>query len=347
MKRYIHVGCGGWGNVWLNRIIPQVQDVAQCVAAVDINPEALQKAGEVLGLPGEALYSDLAQALQDHEVDFVTISTSISSHLEVVKAVLQYGRGCHIVSEKPLAGNMEECVELYRSVKKAGIKFAVTFSHRYEDDKQTFERYLRSGHAGKLNYLTSRICIARNHGNSGHRIDPIEMLFIDGGIHNMDMIRAFTGSDAEEVYADAWNVDWEHYDKGCASAFVQMKMENGMRAFLEYSFGGAYSYNGWTNEYFRAECEQASVELDNRRIVARSMPSFPEAEETELALSEGEHWKHDLIIRQFIGWLDGGPAPDVNIDDSIQAMGMLYAVVESCKTGRPVNVKQFMKECGL
>ncbi len=347
MKRYIHVGCGGWGNIWLNRIIPQIKDVAQCVAAVDINTDALENAGAVLGLPEEALYTELAKALQENEVDFVTISTSIPSHLEVVKTVLEYGRGCHIVSEKPIAGTMAESAELYKRVKAAGIKFAVTFSHRYEDDKQTFQRILRSGMSGKMNYLISRIVIARNHGNSGHRIDPIEMLFIDGGAHNLDMIRAFSGSNAEEVYANAWNIDWDDNRGSAASAFVQVRMENGVRAFLEYQFGGAYTYNGWTHEYFRAECDQASYELDNRRIMARCQDGFPVPEGCEIPLLQGEHWKHDLIIRQFIDWLDGGEAPEVTIDDSIHAMGMLFAAVESSRTGKPVNVKQLMREHGI
>lgn len=347
MKKYIHVGCGNWGNVWLTRMIPEARDVAECVALVDINPVVLQHAGEVLGLPREALYEDLKTALQEHEVDFVSVATSIPSHPEVVKTILEYGRGCHILSEKPIAGNMEESLEIYRLVKEAGIKFAVTFSHRYEDDKQTFEKLLHDNYGGKLNYLTSRISISRTQGNTGHAIHPVEMLFIDGGIHNLDMIRAFAGCNAEEVYAQAWNIEWEKHDRGAASAFVIMKMENGVRANLEFEFGGAHTYNNWTKEYFRAECENASIELDNRRITARSMEGFPTPSVCEIPLLKGDHWKHDLIIRQFIDWMDGGPAPDVSIDESIHAMGMLYAVVESSRTGKPVNVKEFMRRYGF
>lgn len=346
MKRFIHIGCGGWGNVWLHRIIPGVRDVAECVAAVDINPLALGNAGTVLGLKKEALYTDLAKALQENEVDFVTIATSIPSHLDVVKTVLEYGRGCHIVSEKPIAGTMADSAEIYHRVKEAGIKFAVTFSHRYEDDKQTFEKILHSGMAGKINYIVGRMVISRTH-NTGHRIDPVEMLFVDGGAHNLDMIRAFSGANAQEVYANAWNIDWDNDKGSAASAFVQIKMENGVRAFLEYEFGGAHTYNGWTNEYFRAECENASYELDRRRILARNLDGFPNPEYSDIPLLQGAHWKHDLIIRQFIDWLDGGQAPDVTIDDSIHAMGLVFAAVESNRMGKPVNVKQLMQEHGL
>ena len=43
MRKYIHIGCGNWGQTWLNRIIPQTADIGQCVAAVDINGESSQE----------------------------------------------------------------------------------------------------------------------------------------------------------------------------------------------------------------------------------------------------------------------------------------------------------------
>lgn len=345
MKTYIQIGCGGWGNFWLNRFIPQTADVARCVAAVDLNPAALENARQKIGLPKEKLYTDLRQALLENPVDYVVIAVSINAHLDVVKTVLEYGNGCAILSEKPIAGCMEDCAEIYRLVKAAGVKLAVTFSHRHEDDKQTFLGLMRSGETGRMNYLVSRIIIARTH-NTGHKLNPPEMAFIDGGAHNIDMIRAFSGANAEEVYAKAWNTDWAD-GRGACSAFVHAKMENGVRAFLEYEFGGAHTYNGWCNEYFRAECDNGSYELDNRRITVHALDAQDNPVTRTVALPEDGHWSHDLLIRQFVGWLDGGPAPETTLEDSIHAMGMLYAIVESSRTGKPVRVRELMERNGL
>lgn len=345
MKTYMLIGCGGWGRIWLNRMIPQAQDVAQCVAVVDVSSAALEGAKAALGLPDSALYTDLKQALGEHRVDFVAIAATISAHLSVVKTVLEYGNGCAILSEKPIAGTMADCAEVYRLVKAAGVKFAVTFSHRHEDDKQTFLKLMRSGETGKMNYLISRIAVDRRHG-TGHRLNPPEMVFIDGGAHNLDMIRAFSGANAEEVYAKAWNTDWAD-GRGACSAFVHSRMENGVRAFLEYGFGGAHTYNSWCHEYFRAECDNGSYELDNRRITAYSLDEEDNPVSREIPLLEGEHWSHAMIIRQFIGWLDGGPAPETTLEDSIHAMGMIFAAVKSSQTGKPVLVRELMAEVGL
>lgn len=354
MKKYIHVGCGNWGgNTWMNRIIPQISDVAECVALVDVKPENVERAGKIIGMPKEALYVDLKKALEEHDVDFVTIASSIASHLTVVKTILENKPGCHIISEKPMAGNMEECMEIYHLVKEAGIKYSVTFSHRYEDDKQTFQKILQEGIGGKLNFIVAKISVARKFGGGrqgGHTyerpMDPVESLFIDGGIHNLDMIRGFTGSNVAEVYAQGWTTEWVNGGSSTPAVAI-LTMENGVRAILTFEFGGAYSYNSWTNEYFRAECEDASIELDNRRILARSGKGFPTPEVCEIPLLKGDHWKHDLIIRQTLDWIDGGEAPEVNLEDSIYSMGMLYAIIESVRTKKPVNVKEFIARYGL
>lgn len=343
MYKYIHVGAGGWGRHWLRKVIPNQQDVAECVAVVDIDPGALENGVILLGLPRNKCYTDLDLALRENPVDFITIASSIPSHLQVVKTALKYG--VHILSEKPVAGTFEDCAEIYRAVKKADIKFAVTLSHRYENDKQTFEACLRNGMAGKLNYLVARIIIARMKW----RVAPItpEMLFIDGGVHNLDMIRAFSGANAKEIYAQAWNFDPEDKKGSGTSAFVYATMENDVKASLEYNFGGAYSYNSWSREYFRAEGVRASIELDNRSITVRSHEGFPIPETATIPLLEGNHWEHDLIMRQFLTWLNGGNPPAVTLDDSIHSMGMLFAVVESHRTDKLVHVKKFMESRGL
>ncbi|MDL2233735.1 Gfo/Idh/MocA family oxidoreductase [Ruminococcaceae bacterium OttesenSCG-928-L11] len=343
MKTFVHVGAGGWGRHWLRRVIPANREFAQCVAVVDVNEQALENAVEFLGLPREKCYTDLDTALRENPVDFITIASSIASHAQVVDVALRHG--VQILSEKPIAGTMAECAEIYRKVKAAGTKFAVTLSHRYENDKQTLQDYLRRGDAGKINYLIARIAIARMKWRVP-AISP-EMLFIDGGVHNLDMIRAFSGANAEEVYARAWSFEPGDDRGGGSTAFAYAQMENGVMASLEYGFGGAYSHNGWGREYFRAECVNACVELDNQKLVAKSHEGYPIPEYAEIPLLEGDCWEHDLIMRQFLGWMDGGAAPDVTIDDSIHAMGMLFAVVESHRTGKPVRVKPFMEAHGL
>lgn len=346
MKKFIHVGCGNWGNTWLNRIIPQISDIAQCVAVVDINLEAVNRFGEKLGLPESARYVSFEAALKEHDVDFVTIATSASSHRVVVNTAVDFGKGCAIVMEKPIADTMEDCAAIYHKVKNAGVKLSVTFSHRYEDDKQTFENILRSGMAGNINYIISRIMLRRREGRNMTSTVPGSHL-IGGGIHNMDMIRGFTGSDVDEVYALGWDFPWANNKGTAPCALVHMTMQNGVKVYQEFQMAGPYEYNGWTKEYFRAECDNASYELDNRRIMARCSDGYPNPVIREVPLMVQDHWKHDLIIRKTLDWAEGGPEPDISLNQAIKSMGMVFAAVESCSTGKPVKVADIMHRYGL
>ena len=345
MKKFIHIGAANWGLHWIKNVIPKNTDIAECVAVVDVVPEFAENGRIYLDLPPEKCYTDLDKALRENAVDFVTIASAIPSHEAVVNTVLKYG--CHILSEKPLAHDMAACCRLYNAVKSAGIKFAVTMSHRYENDKQTFEALLRSGKYGNINYIISRLHMSRNKWKPSATPTPgrgergIEYMLIDGGVHNMDMIRAFTGSNAKKVYADIWNFEpGGGRDEG-RSAFVRVDMENGVNAFLEYSFGGAFQLNSWSNEYFRAECADAMVEVDNQKITVRSYEGFPLSECAEIPLLKGDRWIHDLLMKQFVDWISGGEPPAVTIDDNMNAMAMMFSAVESFKTGVPVMVEDF------
>ena len=44
-----------------------------------------------------------------------------------------------------------------------------------------------------------------------------------------------------------------------------MTMTNGVQVFYEGNMTTATTLNGWTHDYFRAECELGTLELDKRR----------------------------------------------------------------------------------
>ena len=72
-KKMIQVGAGGFGSYWLETIIPRVADVAELVAAVDVNQEALKSAQLLTGLPAEKCYMDLKEAIAGNAADFINI----------------------------------------------------------------------------------------------------------------------------------------------------------------------------------------------------------------------------------------------------------------------------------
>lgn len=342
--RYIHVGTGGFGTHWCKDVLPRLAAMGKAVpaAAVDINPNALVNAREHLCLPSARCYTDLQRAIDENPADFVIVVVPPAHHEAVVDAAL--ARGMHILSEKPIADTMEGCCRIYHNVRAAGRKMAVTMSHRFDQDKRTLEREIKSGNYGRLNYVIGRFTYnCRAFGSWGmfrHEIpDP---LLIEGTVHHFDIFRALSGADARTVYSVTWNPPWGEY-AGDSTALVTMQMTNGVRCFYEGAKANASTMNGWMNEYFRAECEHGTLELDARRLrVLRSGPGGPHASEA-IPLLEQPVWMNPWLAELFCDWLRGGPPPPNSLDDNIQCAALLFAAVESAHTGVPVDVPAFLE----
>jgi predicted dehydrogenase len=238
---------------------------------------------------------------------------------------------------------MEATCRIYKKVKSAGKKMAVTMSHRFDQDKQSLERAVKSGKYGDLNYVISRFthnCREfASWGEFRHRIpDP---LLIEGTVHHFDCLRGITGSNAKTVYTLSWNPKWGEY-QGDSTALITMEMENGVKCFYEGAKANASTMNGWTNEYFRAECCDGTLELDSRQLRLLKGGPWEKAATEDLALDDQPVWMNPWIAEQFCGWLNGGPAPDSTLDDNLQCSALLFAAIESAHTGKVVDVQEFL-----
>lgn len=342
--KFIHVGTGGFGAQWCKNVLPYVVDelkAAELVAAVDINPEAHRNVIEALNYDPQRCYTDLRQALREHPCDFVNIVVPPFAHEYAVDLALEFN--CHILMEKPIADTIEASCRIYHKVKQSGKKMAVTVSHRFDQDKMTLESLIRSGSYGKLHYLIGRFTANNRSAVNNPKEYAHQNFLISSVIHHFDIIRTLAGANAKTVYTQSWNPEWAPF-KEHSTALISMEMENGVRAFFEGSKSNAAELNNWGRDYFRAECEQATIELNQREIILRSdlSPDGKVAEHIPL-LEEGP-WRHQRIVKQFMAWIQGGDAPGNSLDDNIQSTGLQFAAIQSGFTKQVVDVQQFLAE---
>ena len=344
--KYVHIGVGGFGQHWCKEFLPRLSQLGLAVpiAAVDIDAEVLKKAKDQLGLKEDQLFTSAKQALDSCKPDFVTIVVPPSFHEEMVDLALS--RGCHILSEKPIADTMEASCRIYRKVSRADRKMAVTMSHRFDQDKQSLEAAIKSGKYGALNYVVHRFthnCRAYGSWGAKFRHEIPDPLLIEGTVHHFDMLRALTGSNAKKVYAVTWNPPWGEY-KGDSTGLITIEMENGVKCMYEGAKANASSLNGWGYDYMRAECSDGTLELDRRKLrLWRGGPWEPPTSE-ELPLIEQPVWRNAWLAEMFCKWLLGGPALANTLEDNIQCAALLFAAISSAHTGTVVDVQAFLKE---
>ena len=341
--RFIHVGTGGFGRHWCTEVLARLVKMGKAVpaAAVDIVPENLRNAQDAYGVPPERCYADPVKAFDEAEADFAIIVVPPAHHEAIVD--LAVAKGLHILSEKPIADTMAACVRIYYKVKTAGLKMAVTMSHRFDQDKQSLEALIRSGDYGPCHYIVGRnTWNCRRFGSWGRafRHEIPDSLLVEGTVHHFDVMRALADSNARTVYCKSWNAPWGKY-AGDSSALVLIEMQNGVKVCYEGSKTNAACLNGWEQGYWRAECERGTLELDRRSLRVVSDLSGERVAE-EKPLLEQPAWKNAWLAELFCDWLAGGPPPPNTIEDNIQCAALLFAAIESAHIGIVIDVQKFL-----
>ena len=342
MKRFIQVGTGGFGAYWCETVIPRVLSFAQPVAAVDVSETALENAATFLNLPKDRCYTSLEKALAEVEADFITVVVPPHAHEAVIDLAIAHG--LDIVCEKPLGGDMEACARIYRKVKAAGRKLAVTMSHRLEVEKQTVESMVQSGEYGQLRYLVSRLTMPRSKTGSTHAPtseNPVAALINNALVHNLDTMRGVSGSDVRTVYVSGWTSSLEDF-ADASSALAILEMENGVRAQLEISSANACGLDGWSDEYLRAECDKGTIIADHRQITVHNAMGFPHPSLSKVPLRKEPYWDHALVLHDFVRWLNGGAPPATHMEENLPCCALTYAAIESALTGQIVDVPAYL-----
>jgi len=349
--RMIQVGAGGFGAAWCRQFLPPncKDGLIEVVAAVDINPEALQNARDGLGLRADQCYTDLDTALDNHPAHFCTIVVPPAHHERVVDAALAHD--LHILSEKPIADTLDGSVRIADEVKRAGKKMGVTMSHRFDQDKTTLREILRSARYGALDYLVCRFtCDYRQYASWGKfRHEISDPLMIEGAVHHLDILADLAGAKCDTIFAQTWNPAWGQY-AGDSQALVTMQMENGRRALYEGAKTNAVGLNGWAREYIRAECEGATLILNQRRLEcfphdpARQWATGQDRAGEVIPLREQPKWANTWLIEKFVRWLDGGEPMETNVEDNLQSVALVFAAISSSRTGQPVKVQALLDQ---
>ncbi len=344
-RTYIIVGTGGWGGQWVRSFLPRLTDLglARPVAAVDVNPDHLAGVEEHLQLPPQKLYTDAARAFDENPADVAIVVVPPAHHESIIDLALAHGMD--ILCEKPIADTMAGCCRVYKKVRAAGRKMAVTMSHRMARDKQTLEAAVKSGQFGPPHYVVGRFTDSCRHcpdwGAFRYQID--DPLLVEGTVHHFDILRALAGSDAKTVFVRSWKSPWSDF-QGDDTALIVLEMANGIRAMFEGAVANASTLSGWTNEYFRVECEGGTLVLDRQKVTVHRNDAWQPVETSEVPPLEGDAWMNHLLAEQFVHWLNGGDPPPTHLDDNLQCAAILFAAIQSARTGEVVDVQAFLEE---
>jgi predicted dehydrogenase len=168
------------------------------------SPDTAKKRARELGV-GRA-YADYHELLADPAVQVIHNTTPNHLHREVSLAALRAGK--HVISDKPLAANVQESRELYEAAGDAGVAHVVTFNYRGHPLVQQARAMIAKGKLGAPVfvhgcYLQDWLTDERAYS---WRLDPkrggASSALGDIGSHWCDLAEHVTGARIVAVLAD-------------------------------------------------------------------------------------------------------------------------------------------------
>ncbi|KIL36436.1 oxidoreductase [Cohnella kolymensis] len=140
------IGLGGMANAHVNGLksISNITISAIC----DVQPSALVKFGEQLGVPDEKRFSDYRQMIQHPDVDAVISVTPNIVHAEIMKACIEARKP--FLSEKPFTMTLQEAEDVKAAFDASPVPSMVGFSYRYTPAFRLARELLLQGKIGKV-----------------------------------------------------------------------------------------------------------------------------------------------------------------------------------------------------
>jgi len=168
----------------------EVADAAQVVAVADVNRDAAQALAERLHCPAYASHAAMAS---DLSLDAVVVCTPPATHHDICLEL--FGRGVHVLCEKPLSLNSASAQTMIDAARKSGVMLMMASKFRYAEDVVRARSLVASNTIGEVvlldNAFTSHVEM-RSRWNSDPAISGGGVL-IDNGTHSVDLMRYFLG----------------------------------------------------------------------------------------------------------------------------------------------------------
>lgn len=330
--KFIHIGVGGFGGVWVNALKQDRQ--AKVVAMVDLSDKALDAACETGGYSRDICFHSLKDALANVDADAAVVVTPPACHREGVVGAMK--AGLDVISEKPMADTLTDCKAMLRAAAATGRTYMVSQNYRYNPGTWTASQLVRSGKLGAVGQVKLDFYLGMDFGG-GFRHDMEYPLLIDMSIHHFDLIRFITGLDAETVQGAAWNPPWSNYD-GDASCSALFEMSNGARVVYNASWAAKGQFDSWDGSW-QIECEKGTVMFRDGKIEVHEAPKLYGVKKVRpVTLREPPKAGQQFVLNDFRRSLKTGRRPQTDARDNIRSVSMVFATVQAMKTGKKVQV---------
>lgn len=336
MYNVVLLGCGMMAKTWASYVAHRPD--TRMVALVDVAIASAEAFNQEFDF-GARVYTDYIQAFSENEIDIVLNTTPPQFHFEIGMAALK--RGFHVFSEKPMADTLEQCLELAAEAESSDRVFAIMQNRRYLGSIRSCAEMVGSGLIGKIGFVCADYFMGR--AGMGRHYGKLESpLLYDMAIHTFDEARLLTGKNAISVQAYEFNHPGTDFS-GKESAVCLFEMEDGS----VFSYRGCWCAPGANTPSqgsWRITGDGGTILWDGEHYPVADLRG--DVKDTYISVSERVEGKevyrgretYDGCLDAMFDALDRHTLPETVYSDNIHSMKMVFAAIESARTGKKVRL---------
>jgi scyllo-inositol 2-dehydrogenase (NAD+) len=328
------VGVGRMGLTHAENLVRRTRG-ARLVA---VTTSSAERADEVRRCCGAVqIYENLERLIESEPLDAVIIASSTSAHVENVKRCA--AAGLHILCEKPLGLNLEDCDRAAEAVKAAGVKVMIRHTRRFDAGYEEAKRLIDSGAIGRPVLYRSI---------SGD-VNPPPLAFADLGVSGGLILDSMY----HDIYLGRWLMDDEIirvYGEGGAlidddvgsvgdidNAIVSARFAGGAMATLTASRTTRYGHD------LRGEVigDQGAVQIGRlQKTPVRWLDKAGAHHDAVFTTPERMGDAFVTMLQSFVDCIVDDTEPPVSSQDGIATLSVAIAARQSIQTGQPVTLDE-------
>jgi glucose-fructose oxidoreductase len=250
----------GLGYYSRDLLAPALQETTDCYLAgiVTGTPEKEKIWAEKYNIPDKNIYNyENFNSIADNDnIDIIYVVLPNSMHKEYTIRAAEAGK--HVICEKPMALNANECREMIEACRKNGVKLSIGYRMHYEPNTQEIIRLGQKEIYGPVQMVTGGAGFVMPESMFGNWRLEKKMgggAMMDMGVYPLNAARYITGKEPIGVTAQTFKNHPEAFDEVDEITTYQLEFSGGCYANLITSFHANYSY-------IRATAEKGWFSLD-------------------------------------------------------------------------------------
>lgn len=301
---------------------------------------------EISALHGSEIksYNSVDDMIANADIDVVSITSYPNQHRE--QAIAAANAGKHVILEKPMALNWEDCKAIYDAVKANGVKACVCFEFRHISQFLTTTHLLNEGMIGDVHYAEMDYYHGIGPWYGQYRWNTTKenggSSLLSAGCHALDAMLFCMGSDVEEVTAyntTSKNEIFQKYEYA-TTTIAMLKFGNGAVGKVASVIDCLQPY------YFHTHLvgSEGSI-LDNKIYSTKLGVRDKKWAELPMAMADSGDVADHPYQDQFQAFFDatdkGEDSPLTGMRTAYETFRVLFACDKSAKEGRPVKLSEF------